>query len=55
MHLFWLFFSFVTNINLPLHMATYAVSTNIFFKNNFEEAFRSKRPTTLVLSRDAEP
>ena len=49
MHLFRLFLSFVTNINLPLHVATYAVSTNIFF-NNIEEAFRSKRPTTLVLS-----
>ena len=49
MHLFRLFLSFVTNINLPMHVTTYAVSINIFF-NNFEEAFRAKRPTTLVLS-----
>ena len=40
---------FVTNINLSLHVATYAVSINMFF-NDIEEAFRSKRPTTLVLS-----
>ena len=48
MHLFSLFLYFVTNINLPLHVATYTVSTNIK-KSNIEEAFRSKRPTTLVL------
>ena len=37
MHLFRLFLSFVTNINLPLHVATYAVSTRVVLDSFFRD------------------
>ena len=37
MHLFRLFLSFVTNINLPLHVATYAVSTRVVLDSLFRD------------------